>query len=113
MLTNLVGNALRYAGTGGTIEISTRPGADPGSPGVRRSIEVVVSDDGPGVDFEDRERIFRPYVQAGEESRAGGLGLGLAICKRLVEAHGGAITLGDRPGGGARFAFTLPVAEDA
>ena len=113
ILTNLMGTALRYAGTGGTIEITTREVdsglmADDG----RRAVEIAVSDDGPGVDFDDRERIFRPYVQAGEESCAGGLGLGLAICKRLVEAHGGSISLGERPGGGARFAFTLPAERD-
>jgi signal transduction histidine kinase len=72
---------------------------------------VSVSDAGPGVPEEDRHRIFEAYVQAGEQSRAGGLGLGLAVCKRLVEAHGGSIAVTDRPGGGSRFAFTLPAAD--
>ncbi|HSJ96238.1 MAG TPA: ATP-binding protein, partial [Myxococcota bacterium] len=54
------------------------------------------------------ERIFEPYVQAGESRKAGGLGLGLAICRRIVEAHGGRIGVEPRPGGGSRFAFTLP-----
>ena len=67
-----------------------------------------VADDGPGISPDDRERIFEPYVRAGDESDAGGLGLGLAICKRLVEAHGGVIGVSERPGGGSRFAFTLP-----
>jgi signal transduction histidine kinase len=115
ILTNLLGNAVRYAGRGGHIWLATRPASDPGagaqrrpSPG-RHFVEVSIADDGPGVDPEDRERIFRPFVQAGENSRAGGLGLGLAICRRLAEAHGGAIEVASRPGGGARFAFTLPV----
>ena len=60
---------------------------------------------------EDRERIFEPYVRAGDGSRAGGLGLGLAICKRIVEAHGGAILVTDAPGGGSRFSFTLRAAD--
>jgi signal transduction histidine kinase len=75
----------------------------------RRMVEVSVSDDGPGVAPEDAARIFEPYVRAGEESRSGGLGLGLAICRRLVHAHGGEIGFTPRAGGGSRFAFTLPV----
>ena len=74
-------------------------------------VKVTVCDQGPGVPPEDRERIFEAYVQAGDAGRSGRLGLGLAICRRLVEAHGGRIAAGDGPGGGARFSFTLPVAE--
>ncbi len=118
ILTNLLGNAVRYARVNGHVTIETQPVSEPGQ-GARRAsaaaaarfVEVRVSDDGPGVPVEDRRRIFEPYVQAGEESRAGGLGLGLAICKRLVEAHGGQLVLRDRPGGGSCFCFTLPAAE--
>ncbi len=106
VLTNLIGNAIKYSSSGGTIEISTRDASESDS----GLVEVAVSDDGPGVASEDRERIFEPYVRVGEESRAGGLGLGLAICKRLVEAHGGKIWVTERDGGGSRFAFTLPSA---
>jgi len=109
VLTNLVGNAIKHAPSGGIIEIATRSAPAPAA-GERRLVEVSVSDQGPGVSEKDRERIFEAYVQAGEQSRAGGLGLGLAICKRLVEAHGGSIAVSDRPGGGSRFAFTLPAA---
>jgi len=111
VLTNLVGNAIRYAPPGGHIEIRAHRIEGPSGPRGRRFVEIAVADDGPGIDAKDRERIFRPYVQAGEESRAGGLGLGLAICKRLVKAHGGAIGVGERAGGGSRFFFTLPVDE--
>ena len=108
VLVNLLGNAIRYAPRGGTLEISTLAwvGPDTGRP----LVEIAVCDGGPGVAPEHRERIFEPYVQVGEARQAGGLGLGLAICKRLVEGHGGAITVSDRPGGGSRFAFTLPAA---
>jgi len=113
VLTNLVGNAIKYAPPGGSIEIATRrlPPPDSGERPARAFVEVSVSDSGPGVREEDRRRIFDAYVQAGDQSRAGGLGLGLAVCKRLVEAHGGSIAVTDRPGGGARFAFTLPAAD--
>ena len=106
ILTNLLGNAARYAGQGGRVEVSARPVQAEG----RELREVSVSDTGPGVPPEARGRIFEPYVQAGDAEGASGLGLGLAICKRLVEAHGGTLSVGDRPGGGARFAFTLPAA---
>jgi signal transduction histidine kinase len=111
VLTNLLGNAIKYTRAGGTIEVSTRPLPRAEGPGPRW-VEIAVADDGPGVAPADRVRIFEPYVQAGEESRAGGLGLGLAICKRLVEAHGGTIGVGVRTGGGSRFAFTLPESDD-
>ena len=107
ILTNLVGNAIKYASCGGTIEIETRS-RPPGAPSERSFVEVRVSDDGPGVAVTDRERIFEPYVRVGDEARAGGLGLGLAICRRLVEAHGGTIASSNRPKGGACFSFTLP-----
>jgi signal transduction histidine kinase len=107
VLTNLLGNAIKYARAGGTIEISTRSVTY--GPSQRAGVEVCVADDGPGVSPEDRERIFEPYVRAGEVSRAGGLGLGLAICKRIIEAHGGEIRVTDRAAGeGASFFFTLP-----
>ena len=108
ILTNLVGNAIRYAPAGGRIGVCVRPLEAPSGASGQGFVEVSVSDDGPGIPAQDRERIFRPYIQAGEDSRAGGLGLGLAICKRLVKAHGGSIGVGEREGGGSRFFFTLP-----
>lgn len=109
ILTNLIGNAIKHSPMGGTIAIATRP-LPPASAAVRRFVEVSITDDGPGVSCADRERIFEAYVQAGEQSRAGGLGLGLAVCKRLVEAHGGSIAVAERDGVACRFVFTLPAA---
>jgi len=106
VLTNLIGNALKFAPPGSSIEIASRPL----SAGGRQFAEIAVADAGPGVEPGDRERIFEPYVQGGQGARAGGLGLGLAICRRIVEAHGGAIRVDDRPGGGSLFVFTLPAA---
>jgi signal transduction histidine kinase len=105
ILTNLLGNAIRHGGSGDRIEIATRMlRSESGEP---PRVEISVSDEGPGVAAEDRERIFRPYVQAGEKGRAGGLGLGLAICRRLVDAHGGSIDVIGRSGVGSCFRFTL------
>ena len=108
VLANLVGNAVKFTRTGGVIEIATRARVVPEHAWVRRWVEVSVSDDGPGIAPEHRERVFEPYVQIGPGRRAGGIGLGLAICRRIVEAHGGEIRLGERDGGGCRFSFTLP-----
>ncbi len=112
ILINLLGNAIKFSPPGAAIEIATRAVSRPGE-GVaaRPCVEFLVSDEGPGVAPDHRQRIFEPYVQIGEESGAGGLGLGLAICKRLVEAHGGAISVRGREGCGSTFAFTIPVAE--
>ncbi len=106
ILTNLIGNAIKYASAGGRIDIETCRIRSEG----RDFVEVAVCDDGPGVAPEYRERIFQAYVRVGAEGGASGLGLGLAICKRLVEAHGGGINVTEREGGGSRFAFTLPLA---
>jgi len=106
VLTNLIGNAVKFTPRGGTIEIATRPVATPDHDWVRSWVEISVTDDGLGIAAGDRERIFEPYVQLGEGGD--GLGLGLAICRRLVEAHGGSIRLEERVGRGCRFSFTLP-----
>ncbi len=111
ILTNLISNAIEHGGPKLTIEIGAR--LLPSSTGGRRFIEVCVEDDGAGVAAADRERIFQPWIQANAGGRAGSLGLGLAICRRLVEAHGGAISLGERLGGGCKFTFTLPAADPA
>lgn len=109
VLTNLMNNAIRYATEGGDISVATRRLIVSG----REVVEVAVEDDGPGVSVADRERIFEPYVRASSESGAGGLGLGLAISKRIVAAHGGCMAVTDARRGGSRFTFTLPAADQA
>ncbi len=107
VLLNLLDNALRHAPPGGLIEVSG--GVD--GPFVR----VSIADNGPGIGPEDRVRVFDRFYRADKSrsSSTGGSGLGLAIVRALVEAHGGAIRVDERPGGGARFTFTLPVAMGA
>ena len=73
---------------------------------MRAGVEVTVTDEGEGVDEDIRSMIFAKFWRG--RRRRGGTGLGLYITKGLVEAHGGTITVGRAPGGGALFRFTLP-----
>ena len=99
---NLVENAIKYTPRGGTVEISVVRDGD--------SVHFVVEDTGPGVPAGDTERIFEPFVRL-DPARAGdvgGAGLGLAIARSIVAAHGGTLTVERRVGGGARFVIRLP-----
>jgi signal transduction histidine kinase len=105
VLRNLLNNALKYSPNGGAITIQGR--------GDKWQALVRVSDEGLGMQPEDLERIFdRFYRVEDETTRAiGGVGLGLAVCKGIVEAHGGRIWAESTPGVGTHFYFTLPMAE--
>jgi two-component system sensor histidine kinase KdpD len=97
---NLLENAAKYA-PGGAIEISAclKSGY----------AEVSVCDNGPGVPAGAEERVFGLFERGAPEGDGSGVGLGLAICRAIVEAHAGRIRVEGRPGGGACFRFTLPV----
>ena len=99
-LSNLVANALRYTPTGGRVRVETS-GAD-------GAVLVSVSDTGPGIPPEQRERIFERFVQAGDGGEGGAAGLGLAIVRDIVQAHGGRIHLESGVGRGSRFTLELP-----
>jgi two-component system, OmpR family, sensor kinase len=80
---------------------------DPARPG---RVVLWVEDRGPGVPAAQRERIFEPFYRLpGASEREGGVGLGLALVKTIVERHGGEVRCEDRLGGGARFVVELPV----
>jgi two-component system sensor histidine kinase KdpD len=107
VLTNLIENAVAYTPTGSPIEISVLE-AD-------NSVKISVADQGPGIPPNQLERIFDKFYRVvGTELRGTqhpGSGLGLAVCRGLVEAHGGRIWAENRAGGGAVFHLTLPVGQ--
>ncbi|MBB3131132.1 signal transduction histidine kinase [Paenibacillus rhizosphaerae] len=99
---NLLHNAIKFTDEG-VIEISAE--AKEGT------VVIRVADSGRGMEQGALERIFLPYGQAQNEDDPGGIGLGLSICKQLVELHGGRLTAESAPGQGAVFSFSLPTAE--
>jgi two-component system, NtrC family, sensor histidine kinase KinB len=103
VMANLVGNAMRYTDPGGTITVRVR------QRGKRHFFTV--EDTGSGIPKENMEKIFRKYVQVSGPGRkgAGGVGLGLAIAKDIVMAHGGEIWVDSEVGKGTTFTFTFPV----
>ena len=100
VLQNLVANAVKFSGRRhagpGLAPSDARPAAGGSS----------VADRGPGIPEQDRERVFEPLVRL--DQPVPGTGIGLATCRRIVEAHGGRIGLDDNPGGGAPSWFELP-----
>lgn len=106
VLVNLVGNALKFTGSGGSIVVAVRP--------TESGAVVSVSDTGIGIAQEDLGQIFDEFAQvrrqAAERQREGS-GLGLAIARRIVEAHHGTLEVESEVGRGSTFSFTLP--EDA
>ena len=105
VLTNLLQNAVRVSKPGGVLKVVARKLETCAT----AAVEVSVLDEGPGVERQDRQRIFEPFVQLDLPERQYGLGLGLAICRRIVDAHGGQLGVDRAPGGGSRFFFALPV----
>ena len=98
-ITNLLDNAVKYGKR-----------ARRRSPPAAKAIEITIDDDGPGIPDAELPRVFQPFYRV-ENSRSrdtGGTGLGLAIAQSIVQAHGGELTLANRPGGGLRACIRLP-----
>jgi two-component system sensor histidine kinase KdpD len=102
VIINLVENAVKYATTGTMIDLSASAGD--------RDVIVEVADRGPGIPVGDESRIFDKFYR-GSFAREGGVGLGLTICRGIVEAHGGRIWAENRSGGGALFRFSIPLTD--
>jgi two-component system sensor histidine kinase KdpD len=103
VLCNLLENAAKYAPPGSAIEI--------GAALVAGGLEVAVRDHGPGFAPGSEEAAFTMFVRGEAESSKPGVGLGLAICRSIVEAHGGTISARNQPDGGARVALVLPTGQ--
>jgi signal transduction histidine kinase len=102
VLANLLTNAIRHTPRGGAVRVVVAP--DPAG------VAVAVADTGPGIDARDLPHVFDRFVKSAD---SGGAGLGLAIARSLVEAHGGRITAESAPGQGTTMRFTLPAVEDS
>lgn len=100
-LSNLVENAIKHGREGGRVQVRVRRVED-------RRAELVVEDDGPGVPEAEREQVFERFARGEGATPGSGSGVGLAIVREVVEAHGGTITLSAAPEGGARFTVQLP-----
>jgi two-component system sensor histidine kinase KdpD len=103
VFANLLENAVKYTPSGTAIEISAAASA--------RELVVTVSDHGPGIPAGEKERIFEKFHRVAREGNQGGAGLGLTICRSIVEAHGGRMWADSSSFGGAAFHFTLPLSE--
>lgn len=103
VLTNLVENALNHTPAGTQIAVTVRTGGG--------QVEVEVSDTGPGIPEEYLPHVFKPFYRSSRRPGSEGSGLGLAVARGLIEAHGGRIRAENGAEGGARFVFTLPLGE--
>ena len=105
VVTNLIENALRYTPVDSPLEITVSSTAT--------ELFLAVADSGPGIPASDLERIFDKFYRVMDRTRAasaiGGTGVGLSVCRGLIEAHGGRIWAANRRSGGAIFRFTLPL----
>jgi two-component system sensor histidine kinase KdpD len=97
---NLLDNAAKYGASGGPIRVAAQV--------VGEAVRVTIDNEGPGIAAGLEDAIFTKFTRGQAESAHAGVGLGLAICRTIVEAHGGRIWAENPPEGGARFAFTLP-----
>ena len=102
IILNLLVNASKFNPEGGTITLAARK--------EDKSLVIEVRDTGPGIPKKEQERIFQPYQRRRtDRERLGGLGLGLSLCKNLVELHGGRIWVESQVGKGSVFAFAIPL----
>jgi two-component system sensor histidine kinase/response regulator len=107
IMFNLLSNALKFTPEGGVVRVAARKDAD--------FVEISVEDTGIGISKEDLPKLFKTFSQISSPytKEHEGTGLGLALTKRMVELHGGRVWVESKPGKGSRFAFTIPVQQEA
>jgi signal transduction histidine kinase len=103
VLTNLIDNAIKYSPDGGPVEVVL---AQPS----QHKVELSVRDYGLGIPVDRRDQIFDRFYQAHDSNYRGGMGLGLYVCREIVQLHGGEIHAECPPDGGTRLIVRLPVA---
>lgn len=103
VLVNLLENAAKYAPQRSSIELRVALR--------NNAVEIAVADRGLGISADEEQHIFERFYQL-QPDQEGGVGLGLTICRGIIEAHGGRIWLEERPGGGAVFRLTLPLEDN-
>ena len=101
VLVNLLENVSKYTPAGSTVTLSAEVIAD--------RLSVSVADNGPGLPIGREEAVFQKFMRGERETATPGVGLGLAICRAIIEAHQGKIVAAPRRGGGVIFTFTLPL----
>src|SRR5262249_54063560 len=102
VVLNLLSNAIKFTPEGGRIDVGAIP--------MDRFVEVSVSDTGIGIAPEDPKKVFEEFRQVGTAAKKiEGTGLGLTLCRKFVELHGGTIWVKSQVGEGSTFTFTLPV----
>jgi signal transduction histidine kinase len=107
LFQNLIGNALKFHKPGEKPMVQVRSVSDTDS-----GCQIVVEDNGIGFEEQYLETIFAPFQRLHARSEYEGTGMGLAICKKIVERHGGSITATSTPGAGSTFIIQLPLAQN-
>ena len=113
VVTNLLGNGIKYTQDGGQVCLSAEVIKDPGSTNGSGMIAVTVADNGPGIPDDEQDKIFEKFYRAksAQEQKVVGNGLGLALAREIATLHGGDIKLTSKVGEGSKFTFLLPAAQ--
>ena len=101
MIVNLIHNAIKFTSAGGSITIASRRNDN--------SVTIEITDTGVGISRRDLPHVFERFYKADRARSGGGTGMGLAIAKHVIEAHGGSIRVQSKEGRGSTFSFDLPL----